>query len=119
MAVNSLGNALAEGTSNYARDDDPELIGEAIPFGLKTIEGLLDTSPRHKGLLFAAASGFTQYAYGFVQQEADFVESKDFERATHMRARARKLYRRAMGYGMRGLDVDVPQFETRLRTDRA
>ena len=31
-------------------------------------------------LLFAATSGFTQYAYGFVQQEADFVESNDLER---------------------------------------
>src|SRR4029450_14121217 len=74
VAVNSLGNALAEGGASYARDDDPDLIWEAVPFGLKTVEGLLEESPRHKGLLFAAASGFVQYGYGRVQQEGDFVE---------------------------------------------
>ncbi len=117
LAVNSIGNALAEGGSSYARDDDPELVLGAIPFGLKTVESLLDTSPRHKGLLFAAVSGFTQYGYGFVQQEADFVESRDLARATELRARARRLYRRAMGYGLRGIEVDVPGFRERLRAD--
>src|SRR5436853_104532 len=34
VAVNALGNALAEGGSNYARDDDPDLVWEAVPLGL-------------------------------------------------------------------------------------
>src|ERR1700687_210094 len=80
IAVNALGNALAEGGSSYARDDDPDLVWEAVPFGLKTVEGLLEEAPRHKGLLLAAASGFVQYGYGRVQQEADFVEASDLAR---------------------------------------
>jgi predicted anti-sigma-YlaC factor YlaD len=117
IAVNSVGNALAQGGSTYATDDDPELVRDASPFALKTIEGLLDASPRHKGLLLAAAKGFTQYAYGFVEQEADFVEAQDLARATLLRDRARKLYKRALGYGLRGLEVDLPGFRDRLRTD--
>src|SRR5262245_44894779 len=77
LAINSLGNALAKGGDTYASDEDPELVGAAIPFGLKTVESLLAEAPRHRGLLYAASSGFTQYAYGFVQQEADFVEARD------------------------------------------
>ncbi len=119
MAVNSLGNALAEGTSTFARDDDPELVWDAVPFGLKTIESLLDTSPRHAGLLLAAASGFTQYAYGSLQQEADFGEASDLTRATALRARARRLHERAMGYGFRGLDLDIPGFKQALARDAA
>jgi len=119
MAVNSLGNALAEGSSSYARDDDPDLIWEAVPFGLKTIEGLLDEAPRHKGLLLAAASGFVQYGYGHVQQEADFVEDRDLARATELRARTRRLYLRALGYGFRGLEVDFPGLRARLRAEGA
>lgn len=119
IAVNALGNALAEGGSSYARDDDPDLVWEAVPFGLKTVEGLLDEAPRHKGLLFAAASGFVQYAYGRVQQEADFVEAKDLARATQLRTRARRLYLRALGYGLRGLEVDFPGLRERLRTEGA
>jgi predicted anti-sigma-YlaC factor YlaD len=119
IAVNALGNALAEGGSSYARDDDPDLVWEAVPFGLKTVEGLLEEAPRHKGLLFAAASGFVQYGYGRVQQEADFMEARDLARATELRTRARRLYLRALRYGWRGLEVDFPGLQERLRTEGA
>lgn len=115
FAVNSLGDALAQGSSVYATDDDPDLVGAALPFGLKTIEGLLAESPHHKGLLLAATSGFTQYAYAFVQAEADLVEDSDITRAIALRERAARLYRRAMGYGFRGLDKVQPGLLQSLR----
>lgn len=115
LAVNSLGDALASGTSSYSKDDDPELIKQAIPFGLKTIEGLLAESPHHRGLLLAAASGFTQYSYAFVQCESDYIESTDLQQATAMRARAAKLYRRAMDYGFQGLEISQPGFRGNLQ----
>jgi predicted anti-sigma-YlaC factor YlaD len=119
VAINALGGALAEGGSSYARDNDPELVWEAVPFGLKTVEALIEEAPRHQGLLFAAASGFVQYGYGHVQQEADFVEERDLARATELRARARRLYLRALGYGFRGLEVDFPGLRQRLRAEGA
>jgi len=117
LAVNSLGNALAEGTSAFATDDDPELVREAVPFGLKTTESLIEAAPRHRGLLYAAASGFCQYAYAFLQQDADMAEAQDLARATHLRERARRLYIRARDYGLRGLEVDSPGFREALRRD--
>ena len=117
--VNRAGDALAQGGSVYASDDDPELVWQAVPFGLKTIEGLLVQSPCHKGLLLAAASGFTEYAYGALQQQADFVEAKDLARATELRGEARKLYLRGRDYGLRGLEVDMPGLRERLRADPA
>jgi len=119
IAVNSLGNALAESGGSYASDDDPDLVRDASPFALKSIEGLLAASPRHRGLLLAAARGFTQYGYAFVEQEADFVEDQDLARATYLRDRARRLYLRALDYGLRGLEVDLPELRSRLRRDPA
>lgn len=119
MAINSLGNALAEGGSSYATDDDPQLVREAVPFGLKTIEGLLEEAPRHRGLLYAAASGFTQYAFAFLQQEADLGEEESFQRSTALRRRSLALYRRALEYGLRGLEVDFPGVREALRRDPA
>jgi predicted anti-sigma-YlaC factor YlaD len=119
FAVDRLGDALAEGSSVYASDDDPDLVGEALPFGLKTIEGLLTQSPHHRVLLLAAASGFTQYAYAFVQTEADFIEDTDLMRAMFLRERALRLYRRALGYGIRGLEEVQPGFADLLRSDPA
>jgi hypothetical protein len=116
-AVNKFGNALAESSANFAGDDDLELIGDAIPFGLKTMEGLLEEAPRHRGLLLACTSGFVQYAFGWVQMEADIVEAKDFQRATELRARAQKLYLRAREYGLRGLELDAPTLRSDLQRD--
>lgn len=117
IAVDKIGDAIAESGANYASDDDPELVGGAVPFGLKTMEGLLESAPEHKGLLLAAASGFVQYAYGWVQMKADFVESKDLARATELRERARKLYLRARGYGLRGLELELPGMGAALGRD--
>ena len=115
--INKVGNVLAGGNSVYATDDDPDFVWEAVPFGLKTIEGLLSKVPKNKNLLLAAASGFTQYGYGHLQQDADFIEAKDLAAATVLRTRARKMYLRALDYGLRGLEVDVPGFRAQLRKD--
>lgn len=117
LAVNSFANAIAKGGTTYASDDDLELVADATPFALKTMESLLEETPRHRALLAAAAASFTKYAYAFLQQDADFVESSDLGKATHLRDRARRLYLRARDYGLRGLEVDFPGLRERLRTD--
>lgn len=119
LAVDRAGDALSQGTPSFATDDDPELIAAAAPFSLKLLESLLVKSPNHVGLLTATASGFTQYAYGFVQTEADKVEASDYARAQETRVRARKLYLRARDYGLRGLDVQHPGFSGALGADPA
>lgn len=117
FAIKQLGDALGNPGTTYAADDDPELIEQAAPFSLKLIESLLESSPRHEGLLLAAASGFTQYSYAFVQQRADFIEDRDLARAATLRERARRLDLRARDYGLRGLDVRHAGFSARLRQD--
>ena len=71
IAVNKLGNALASSGTTFEGDDDPDLVGESLPFALKLMESLLAESPRHTGLLLATASGFTEYSYAFVGQRAE------------------------------------------------
>ena len=110
MAVNQVGNALAGGGGVFASDDDPELVRQAVPFGLKLQESLLAESPRHRGLLLSLATGFTQYAYAFVQQDADEMEEKDVAAAKALRERARRLFLRARDYGLRCLELEYPDF---------
>ena len=113
-ALNKAADVLAESGSTFASDDDPELIKAAAPFSLKLMESFLAENPRHPGLLAAAASGFTQYAYAFVQQDADEAEPLDLAAAEALRARANRLYLRAKGYGLRGLEVRHPGFAKAL-----
>jgi predicted anti-sigma-YlaC factor YlaD len=117
MAVSKVADALAGGGTTFASDNDPELVKAAVPFSLKLMESLLAEVPEHRGLLLATASGFTQYGFAFVQQEADEVESENFDRALAMKARARKLYLRARDYGLRGLDAAHRGFSQQLRAN--
>jgi predicted anti-sigma-YlaC factor YlaD len=81
------------------------------------MESLLAESPRHAGLLQATSSGFTQFAYAFVQQDAEEMQSRDFEAAEELRSRARRLYLRARNYGLRGLELQHAGFEKALRAE--
>lgn len=105
LFANIAADALSGEGNAFRADDDPELIREAVPFGLKTMESLLESSPDNPKLLLAASSGFTQYAYAFVLEDADFLEPTDPAKAREMVARGKKLLRRAVGYGFRGLAV--------------
>ncbi len=118
IAVNAVGDSLADSGSVYASDGDPDLVREALPFGLKTIEGLLAEAPDHRGLLLAAARGFVGYAY-LLQQEADIADAGDFEKARGLRLRASKLFLRGRDYGVRGLELDHPGFRGAVMRDGA
>jgi predicted anti-sigma-YlaC factor YlaD len=117
MAVGSLADTLAGSGGVYASDDDPELIRAAVPFSLKTIESVLASVPDHPGLLLSACSGFTQYSYAFIQSDAEYLETDDFERSQELAARARRLYARATRYCVRRLETSYPGIEQGLRRD--
>lgn len=104
IALNATADALSsQSASSFARDDDPALIRDATPFALKTMESLADQLDDHLGLRIAMAAGFTQYAYAFVQQDADEAEDASPRQAKELRARALRLYLRAREYGLSGL----------------
>ena len=105
MAVEAVADAMAESSATYAADDDIEFVGLASPFGLKTTEGLLEEVPHHRGLLLAAARGFTQYAYVYIEQPANEIETVDVSLAYAERRRAQRMYLRARDYGLRGLEA--------------
>jgi predicted anti-sigma-YlaC factor YlaD len=116
-ATNQLSDVLSRSGTTFASDDDPELVKAALPFSLKLVESLLAENPRHAGLLTTAARGFTEFAYAFVQEDAEELEPRDLAASETMQARARRLYLRAQGYGLRGLEVNHPGFEKNLRAN--
>jgi len=116
-AINMVGDALSSGNSVYETDEDIELVGQALPFGLKLTESLLAQSPKHRGLLLTACRGFVLYSYGYVHYEAERARETDLDRATALRRRARKLYERALRYGFRSLELSYPKLEAALFND--
>lgn len=114
LAINKVADALTASGSTFTSDNDPELVRDALPFSLKMMEGLLAESPDHTGLLFTLGSGFTQYGYAFVQQEAERLEDTDLDRARELQQRARNLYLRGRDYCLRGLETRHAGFTNAL-----
>jgi predicted anti-sigma-YlaC factor YlaD len=112
-----MADAASSGGDVFARDDDPELVRDAVPFALKAMESLLASSPDHKGLLTALCKGFTQYGVAFVRQDAEEAQDPGVRRAGM--ERARRLFLRARGYGVRGLSVGREGFAAALSGDPA
>lgn len=114
LAANQMADALSGQGEVFAADDDPQLVREAIPFSLKLMESVLANTPDHRGLLTATASSFTQYAYAFVSEDADELETRDVAGARALRDRARKLLLRGRDYGLHGLEVGHSGFSKQL-----
>ena len=106
LGMSRMADALSSTAASFSRDDDPDFVRTAAPSTLKMVEMLLDEQPAHHGLLVTACGGFTQYAYGFLQADADRLTGSA---ATEMRRRAQRMYERAR-YCQRALDVRHPGF---------
>lgn len=117
MAVGAMADSFEESAKVYAEDDDPQLVADAFPFLLKTIESLLAQQPKNEKLLIQAAQGFTSYGQAFVAVPASQLEYADLEEARRQRERAFKLFVRAREYGLRALRLRHPEIETVLRED--
>ena len=88
LRTSLAGSFIADVAAATAKHDDVELVSSAIPIFLLLIDGLLDKDPDNKQLLTKAAEAYT--LFGAIVEMDDPI-------------RARRLYRRAKGYGFRAL----------------
>lgn len=117
MAMNQVGDILAETGATFTSDEDPDLVADALPFGLKLMESVLAETPGHTGLLLATSKSFTQYAHAFVYLDAVQMRSVDYYRARELELRSKKLFLRARDYGLQGLEVRYPGFGPAFMAD--
>lgn len=118
MAVNAVMPALAN-PAVYLSEEDPEVVRDALPFLLKTIESILDTDPDRQDALLFANTGFLLYATAFLQADAEIAEWDDYELAAELNGRAQRMLLRARDYGLRNVELDHPGIAARLRDDPA
>lgn len=116
IAVNALANAMSASGEGFATDNDPELVRDAVPFALKTMESLLAERPDHEQLLLALTRGFTQYSYAFIETEAIPLQDRHPREYRQRMDRARRMYVRARDYGLRLLELRRPGVTEWLRS---
>lgn len=116
MAVNAIVPTLADPTV-YLSEEDPELVREALPFLLKTIESILTSSPDHREALLFACQGFALYANAFLETDASLAQWEDYEVTDLLNGRARRMHVRARDYCLRRIELDYPGIAKQLRLD--
>lgn len=112
MIVGGLSDELA--SQGQGDENDLDLLRDAAPFHLKLSESVLRRDPGHAALAESVAAGFTQYAYAFVDFDAEQVEARDARAAERLRQRAAKLYERAQRHAMAALEKAQPGFAAQL-----
>ncbi len=118
-AINNVAGTLASGGDVFSRDDDPELVRQALPFALKLYESLLESVPNNEQLLVATCSAFTEYSFAFVETDAQVLGEAHHDESKALRDRALKLYLRAKGYCLRAAEVRFPGITPKLLADPA
>ncbi|HWB15625.1 MAG TPA: TRAP transporter TatT component family protein [Vicinamibacterales bacterium] len=117
MAVKTVANTLAGSGDVFSRDNDPELVRDALPFALKLYESLLESVPKHGPLLVATCSAFTEYAFAFVETDADVLGEAHHDESKALRDRALRLYVRGRDYCLRAMDVRFHGIHDKLLAD--
>lgn len=115
MALRQVGDVLAGSGDTWASDPDPQLVADALPFALKTVESLLVDLPDHRELRLAACRGFTQYGLAFVESEARRLRDSDYAGSERQRERALGLYERGLEHCLHALELELPGVTEALR----
>jgi len=113
MAINAVSNALT-GTGSadvFTTDNDPELVGAALPFAIKMYETLLSQNPSHQGLLLTTGSLFVMYAAAFIQGPAEKLDPVDFfDERREALDRAKRLHLRGHAILNSAMEKRFPGF---------
>jgi predicted anti-sigma-YlaC factor YlaD len=116
MAMNQVANALTEpgGSAVFTGDNDPELVGDALPFAIKMYESLLVSIPGHAGLQLKTGSLYVMYANAFLQTPASMLSEEEYKKQEFLLQRARNLYLRGRDILLNALDRKYPGFRKNL-----
>ena len=116
MAMNQVANALTEpgGSIVFTGDNDPELVGAALPFAIKMYESLLVSNPGHQGLQLQTGSLYIMYANAFLQTPANMLAEEEYQKQEFLLERAKNLYLRGRDILLNALERKYPGSKSSL-----
>ncbi|RPJ02361.1 MAG: hypothetical protein EHM31_03215, partial [Candidatus Aminicenantes bacterium] len=118
MAMKKVAGMLAGPSSSadvFSSDNDPDFVGEALPFAIKLYESLLASLPDHAGLRLRTGSLYIMYANAFVETPADMTPRREAETKERLLARAKNLYLRGRDMLFVAVEKKNPAIRRQLR----
>lgn len=117
MALKKVAGMLSSSSSGsvFTSDNDPDLVGDALPFALKLYESLLASIPDHEGLRLTTGSLYIMYANAFIQTPADMTPRREIETKEALLKRAKNLYLRGRDILLVALEKKNPSLLNQLK----
>ena len=114
--MNKVADALTGpgGSRVFTGDNDPELVGDALPFAIKMYESLLASNPNHQGLQLLTGSLYVMYANAFLDTPASMLTEDEYKKQEFLMQRAKNLYLRGRDILLNALDKKYPGFREKL-----
>ncbi|HYX36674.1 MAG TPA: TRAP transporter TatT component family protein [Oligoflexus sp.] len=100
MAVQQMGEIVADGVPAFEKDDDLELIRDAIPGNLKLLEAMLESDPGNRKIPTILAQMYASYSFAFLEGD---LETPGVGDKAMLKERINRFYERGQRYGERAL----------------
>jgi len=117
LAVSSTAEVLRRGATSLEMEPDLKLARDALPGTLKTIDSFLAAAPTQPVFLTLTAQGYTQYAFGFLEDDLEELGSRDTPERRALVERITGLYDRATEVGVRLAEVDKKGLGVAMKKD--
>ena len=117
IAINSVADGLASEGDTFSSDNRPRADPPSHSLQPETHgeHSFLDSPARgasHRGL-----QGLHRVWLRLCPADSDYIADQDYAKSKELNQRAKNLYLRALGYGLRGLDVRHDKFSQMLKND--
>lgn len=114
MTVRAVSDVMATGVAAYEKDDDLDLVEQALPANIKLLEALLESDPQNRQLLVLLARLYASYSFAFLDGWIEAVELIDMPPETggssisETKKTAVRYYRKGNEYALRALEIRHP-----------
>jgi predicted anti-sigma-YlaC factor YlaD len=120
LAMKKVAGMLTSSSTSdvFGSDNDPDFVGQALPFAIKLYESLLAALPDDRPLRLRTGSLYIMYANAFIETPADMTPRTEIERRDALLARAKNLYLRGRDILLIGLERKNPDLLKELQARR-
>ena len=109
--TDSLSEKLISRSSNvFQGEEDPILLGDSLPFMIKMLEVLVESSPENINLKATTVQTMMGYGKAWLEYEANLIEEDHYDQSEQLKYRAKRLYLRAKNLGIKGIKQKYSDF---------
>ncbi len=105
MALREMGEIVAGGVPAFERDDDVELLKQALPANIKLLEAMLESDPDNTRLLVMLSQMYASYTFAMLEPE---LENPKVANKAEIKERINRLYGRGIAFGERAVRLVDP-----------